>query len=453
MADFFSRSSLIYPLSALIIAILNWLFWVIVAKMIGANELGLASSILSIPILFSGIAMLGFEVSLAKESSKDKSFFGSTLFFEIIVHLSLIPLLLFLFQQTQIESNMVIIGILLLLQAFLILVPRFALLGIFSIKSVMIFDLIGTLGKIISLVILLSLDYGVIGILFSVIIQGVIIVPPLLILSSKKFGFKIKIQSLKLLLRHSIANFPTKVSAIIQYAGIIVILTFLEISNEVIAGITISLMFFRFIGLIPAGFAQIALSSSSIEEKDFSTSSLKIGSALMSPIITLMITVPALILSIYDDEYIKYSNILLVLGIGMIPFILSINIRTMLNNQNLLKKLAILGILESILIVVLVFFFVPIMGEIAVAWSVTIAMIISGILSLQWANTIMKKIFLKGAGAILIGVLVGLITFQIFSNEYIVAVLSFSTTLIFMFIFRNITISEIVFILEKIKSK
>ena len=453
MADFFSRSSLIYPLLALIIAILNWLFWVIVAKMIEANELGLAASILSIPFLFSGIAMLGFEVSLAKKSSKDKSFFGSALFFEIIVHLSLIPFLLFVFQQTQIESNMALIGILLLFQSFLIVVPRFALLGIFSIKFVMIFDLIGTLGKIISLVILLSLDYGVVGILFSVIIQAVIIVPPLLILSLKKFGFKIKIQSLKLLLRHSITNFPTKVSRIIQYVGIIVILTFLEISNEVIAGITISLMFFRFVGLIPGGFAQIALSSSSIEEKDFSTSSLKIGSALMSPIITLMITVPALILSIYDDEYMKYSNILLVLGIGMIPFILSINIRTMLNYQNLLKKLAILGILESILIVVLVFFFVPIMGEIAVAWSVTIAMIISGILSLQWANTVMKKIFLKGAGAILIGVLVGLITFQIFSNEYIVAVLSFSTTLIFMFIFRNITISEIVFILEKIKSK
>ena len=450
---FFSKSSLSFPLISLIVALLNWVFWLIAARLIVAEEIGLASSILSIPILFSTIAMMGIEIPLMRSSSKNKEYFGTALFFELIIHLSLIPLVIISIINIVDDLQFSILAITLLIQGIVIIVSRFSLIGLFSIKSIIIIDFVGAISRILFLILFLEFGFDSLGILLASVFQGFVMLPILLFVCKKNFKIKIKLIALKALIIEGVSNFPATFAVTLRSYGIIPIMVLLGISQESIAGFTIAASIFMFTNLIPSMFATLALPSSTIEEKDLSSSSLKIGIVLSSPIITLIITSPALILGIYNEEYLRFSDMLLILGIGLIPHIVNTNVRTMLNNLVQLKKITILGVIESVIIISSVLVLTSTFGELGPAWAITIAAIVTAVFSLIWASNNIRKIFAKSVIAIISGIFFGLVIFQFLENEILVAGVSVLITIFVMFQLKLITFSEISFILSKFRKK
>lgn len=450
MSIFFSKESMSFPFLTMIIAVLNASFWFIAARLTESTEIGIASGIMSISILLSSAGMLGIEIPLLKNSTKDKSYFGTSLIFEVAVHLSLIPILMILLNQNDYESLWIIFGIVIFLQTLVSTVTRFCLLGTISVKVVMLAHMIGVIARIFSLIIFLNFGFDATGILLATVIQGFIIAPMLFIAGYKKFNFRFRSNTLKIILKEGISNFPTKISAIMRNFGIITMLVLMNISNEIIAGITITFSLFRFVTIISSSLAKIALPSSTIENVDHSYQSMKIGIVISAPIIVLMITIPETILGFYNQYYIEYSSILRILGISLIPFVLIVNVKIMLNIKGAFKEILILGVIESVVIFSVVLIFVPIFNEVSVAYAILMGFIISGLISLALANKNIKRTFLLSTVCISIGIISGLVANIVVENNGFTAVLSIIGTLLSMFLLKLTSISEISWIVNLI---
>ena len=165
MSSFLTRSNLSFPILSLLVAILAWLFWVIAARTATSEDIGLAASILSISSVFSALAMIGIEYPLLKNSVRSKSYFGSAMIFEIIIHLSIIPLLIL--ALGDFSDWLIFLAIIIMIQGLFSTIPRFCLLGTLATKQVIILDLVGAIVRIILLIMFLTLNFGANGILLA----------------------------------------------------------------------------------------------------------------------------------------------------------------------------------------------------------------------------------------------------------------------------------------------
>ena len=449
MSSFLTRSNLSFPILSLLVAILAWLFWVIAARTAPSEDIGLAASILSISTVFSALAMIGIEYPLLKNSSRSKSYFGSAIIIEFIIHLSIIPILIL--SLGDFSDWLIFLAIIIMIQGLFSTIPRFCLLGTLATKQVIIFDLLGAAIRIILLIMFLTLNFGANGILLAFIVQSIIVIPFLFHLSVKKFGLKIQKQILFSMLKEGFANFPTKISGVLQFYGIIMILIFLGFSFEDIAGITLAFTFFRFILFIPGGFAILAIPASSLEGKDLSSTSVKIGMAVAAPLIVLTILIPELILSVYESQYVKFSEILYLLGFALIPAILTINVRTFLNNTSKYKQLSVLGIIEGTIIVLVLVFFAEILGNVVVSYSILSAFIVSGIMAFIFATNSIRRIFLLCSLSIILGIIGGYLVNQVIPNDYIIGTVGITITIISLFLLRVITRKDLLYLIDKFK--
>jgi O-antigen/teichoic acid export membrane protein len=437
----------------MIFALLNAVFWIIAVKFIEADDIGLASAAFSVPVLFTSIAVLSIEYPILKYISKDNSFFGSALVFEIIIHLLLIPILWITFQKITNDSWLFIFAIVIMFCMPIRVITGFSLMGSFSVKPVMLIDIISAGLKISLLIAVAIFQLGSFGIMLALTGQFIFSALVLSIISFKKFGLYMKIKSLKIILYEGISNFPTKIAAVLQYFGSISILALFLIPQEDIAGFTVSYGFIVFISAIPSGLALLAIPSSVEQNKDMSTQSMKWSMILAIPIITVLITSPDLILRIYNDEYIKYDTLLIILAVSIIPFILKTNIITMLNNQNSLKKITILGIIESGIFLAVIISAIPIVGVIGSAWAVTIASFSAAILSLYWANKEIRKIFFISIPILVLGIVSGYTMEYFTNNSFAVLLTGFATSILSLFVFKLVRVSEIIAIIDQIKTR
>jgi len=452
LTSYFLKAGIGYSISTIIAAIANASFWLLAVKFAEPSDVGLASSAFSMPVLLSTIAALSFEYPIIKYISKDKSFFGSILFFEIVIHLLLIPILLLSIQQITDNFLVVVFAVIVLLSFPLQQISSVALMGSFLIKPVNIMNVVGAVLKIIILIVFSSFHLGSLGILLALSSQFFIIGTVLLIIAFKKFGFEFKISTLKTAFLEGISNYPTKLTGVFQYFGSISILTLFAVPFEDIAGFTLSYGFLVLITAIPAGFSLLSISSLT-KEKESSAVSMTWGMAIAIPIITIMFTSSDWILSIYKDIYSKYAGLLVILAISIIPLILKTNVITMLNNQGALKKIVLLGIIESVIFLSAIVFLVPSIGAIGGAWAVAISSISAAILSLYWVNNTIRRIFFTSILIVAVGVASGLLVQQIIDNRLIVTLVGFGTSTASMFLFRLIRFSEILFIINQIKSR
>ena len=437
----------------MVFAILNALFWLIAVRFTDLNEIGLTSSAFSLATLFTSVAILSIEYPLLKYISNDKSYFGSILVFEIIIHLLLIPILWIAFQRITDDIPIFVLTIIIMVCNPIQIISGVALMGSLSIRPIVIIEIISGIVKISILMLVLHFQLGTIGLMMALACQFIILALVLSIIALKKFGLKIKIKSLKITLLEGISNFPTKFSTVLQYFGTISILALFLIPQEDIAGFTIAYGFIVFISVIPARLALLAIPSSIEQKRDLSASSATWSMALAIPIITVMFISPNLVLSIYTDSYTKYDVLLAILTISVIPFILKTNVVAKLNNDDSLRKITLLGTVEMSIFLISIMILIPSMGVIGSAWAIAIASISTGILSLYFATNIMRKIFFISVLTLITGVVTGILAGQIIDNRFVVTVIAFGISTGSLFVFKLIRFSDVLLILDQIRNK
>jgi O-antigen/teichoic acid export membrane protein len=190
----FMQSSLFLFLDLIVVAISSWLYWLVISKLVAPSDVGQSTTIYSLVFLTSSLIGLGLEYPLLKRVISQRSkIFGSALFIEFTITMAAIPLVIYALNDFQHESLQAysIVAIVMLISVSLGFVARYTLLGIPESRTVLVIDTISSIAKFAFGYFLVSLGFGVLGVLLSFMIQALIATCIALYLTIKKLGFSI----------------------------------------------------------------------------------------------------------------------------------------------------------------------------------------------------------------------------------------------------------------------
>jgi O-antigen/teichoic acid export membrane protein len=266
-------------------------------------------------------------------------------------------------------------------------VARFTLLGVFDAKKVLVIDMIGLSMKFLVGYILVSMQYGALGILFAFLSEFLLIAVAYLVIARKTFAFSMgRISFFKDVLRDSVVNAPSKWSNMIIINLSVVLLASIGINQGDIGIFYITLMISIVIGSFASSMAFMVIPAFSESKKDFSSDSLRISLSIITPVITVMLVAPEQVLSLINSNYEVGAPLLLVLAIGTLPFSITVNTIARLNNLKKSKKLIFVGILQLSTFLISFFLLAPSLGSLGAAFAILLAFIASATVSLIWSG-------------------------------------------------------------------
>jgi O-antigen/teichoic acid export membrane protein len=461
----FTGQGVLLFVDVLLISATNWIFWVIISKLIPASEIGQASVIYSLVLLFSTLSQLGLEYPLLKKSiSHSSSILVSSLAIEGIITIILIPVLYYVGSIDAYHSSassFVWISIALLVFMALGFVTRFALLGISDARNVLMRDIIGTASKFVLGLGLVSIGFGALGILLSFLLYNIIITILGLTLVLKKFRITkyadIQWQSDTFLhlLREALVNTPAKFSrfGMLILSLSIVLLGVFGISDAEIGIFYMTTMISIVFGSLASSISYSVIPASSLSKSDLSDASLRIGLGLTSPLISALAVVPAYILSMLGPEYTSGGSALFILSVGILPSTIVMNSISKFNNSNESRKIIVIGCIQFAAFLISFMIFVPLYGIFGAAVSIFVAYLTSSIPSLIWSNSHARRYVVNSTIATFAGILLGYAILWAASTIHPVMAIFASVTLttIVTFLFKSTTPQEIKEILKSIR--
>jgi O-antigen/teichoic acid export membrane protein len=461
----FTGQGVLLFVDGLLISATNWIFWLIISKFVSASEIGQASVIYSSVLLFSTLSQLGLEYPLLKKSvSHGSSILVSSLAIEAIITIILIPVFYYVASTDAYHSSassFVWISIGLLVFMSLGFVTRFALLGISDVRSIVIRDIIGTASKFILGVGLVSIGLGALGILLSFLSYNLVITVTGLTLVVKKFGITkyADIQwhsnTFLQLVREALVNAPAKFSrfGMLILSMTVVLLGVFGFSDAEIGIFYMTAMISIVIGGLASNISYAVIPASSLAKSDLTSSSLRIGLSLTTPLITALSVAPAYILSILGPQYTPGGSALFFLSVGTLPSIIVINSISKFNNSNESRKIIVIGCIQFAAFLISFMIFVPLYGISGAAVSIFVAYLTSSIPSLIWSNGEVRRYVVNSTIASFAGILLGYaILWGASSIHPIMAILaSVSLTTITTLMLKNTTPQEIREILKSMR--
>jgi O-antigen/teichoic acid export membrane protein len=459
----FTGQGVLLFVDQILISATNWIFWLIVSKLIPPSEIGQASVVYSLVLLFSTLSQLGLEYPLLKKSvSHTSSILVSSLAIEAIITIILIPVLYYVGSTDAYHSSassFVWISIGLLVFMSLGFVTRFALLGISDARNILMRDIIGTASKFIVGLGLISIGLGALGILLSFLFYTLVITIATLPLILRKFHIT-KYSDIKLhsdtflqVFREALVNTPAKFSRFVILSLSVVLLGVFGINDGEIGIFYMATMISIVIGSLASSISYAVIPASSAAKSDLTDGSLRIGLSLTSPLISLLAVVPAYILSMLGPEYTSGGSALFILSIGILPSIIVMNSISKFNNSNESRKIIVIGCIQFVAFLIPFMILVPYYGIIGAAVSIFVAYLTSSIPSLIWSTGPVRRYVLNSTVATFAGILVGYaILWGASTIHPIVAIFaSVSLTTVATLLFKNTTPQEIKEILKSIR--
>ena len=73
----------------------NWIYWLIISKMVLTSEVGQATTIVSLVLLGTSIAQMGLQYPLLKSAHSQPKIIGTTLVIELLLVIILVPVVFF----------------------------------------------------------------------------------------------------------------------------------------------------------------------------------------------------------------------------------------------------------------------------------------------------------------------------------------------------------------------
>jgi O-antigen/teichoic acid export membrane protein len=440
-------------LDQLLVAVGGWLYWLIIVSKITSYEVGQATAVYSLVVLVSTLTQLGFEYPLLKRSSTQRcQILITVLVIELIITLASVPVVYYVINNLFPESlqglfrfTWIAIGILIL--SSLGFVSRFALLAVPDVKSVLIIDVTATGIKFVAGYILVSMGFGALGMLFSFLLQILLITCATLVVARRRtFGFKLgNMKYIREIIRDGLVNTPSKFSRIFILSLSVVLLTSFGISSSEIGIFYVALMIsiVATCGLA-SSMAYMVIPASAISRSDLSSSSMKISVSLTAPLVAALIGSPKFILSIIGTQYISAETILLVLSICILPSSITMNAISKFNNLDNPRKLISIGSIEILTFLMSFFLLVPRYGTLGAAFSILIAFVSSSALSLIWSERASIRYIATSAISIIAGVISGYVIGLIVVVYPIeIFITSIGVTLIVIFALKNTSPNEI----------
>ena len=249
-------------------------------------------------------------------------------------------------------------------------VSRFSLLGMQKAKIVILIMILGNVTKFMVAIYFAYSGFGTSAILISFIAFFIIVDVLYLITVRKKIGFGLgNLTTVKEIIKSSLVNAPGKLSRITASRLTVILLPIYGILDSEIGTFYIALMISIVAASFSSSLAFMVIPSSSTKNKDLSTDSLRIGLGFTSPLIAVLIVAPGTILGLIGPAYTKADDILLVFSIGILPYIIISNTISKFNNLNKSKKLALIGSIQIISLIIGILVLIPTFGIIVAAYA------------------------------------------------------------------------------------
>jgi O-antigen/teichoic acid export membrane protein len=316
-------------------------------------------------------------------------------------------------------------------------------------RKVLITDTAGISIKFVTGYALTSLGYGASGILIAYLLDVLFISAVYFLIIIRRFSIRPgSFSYVKTFLKDALVNTPSKYSGHIIFNLSIVLMASFGIASSDVGLFYIALVISVFIGSFASSMAFMVIPASSSSNQDLSSESLRLSTSLISPVVVVMLTGPNLVLSLIGSQYVVAAPLLFILAMGIMPFAISINIISKLNNLNRHKNLLILGLLQLGLFIIFFFLLVPLYGTMGAAYSILISLIGSSLLATKW----LEKSSLRHIGVCCLSIIISVLTGYMFNwlvGDYImhstIIALSISVAICFVviLIFKNTSTVEI----------
>jgi O-antigen/teichoic acid export membrane protein len=448
----FVASGLLFSLDQMLVALGNWIYWLIIFKFTSTVEVGEATTVYSVVLFISILTQLGLEYPLLKKSSiQGSQILGTTLLIEIAMSLLSIPVVIFLIDNIFHESlqELIWIAAIMIIGISLNFVSRFSLLGFSDARSVLTIDILSIALKLIIGYSLVSMGYGAFGILFSFLLQYLFLaICGFFIIIRRRSIIKFKpgnIKYFKETISDGLVNAPSKFSRLLIVSLTVVLLASFGINSSEIGTFYVALMITIVAASLSSSFSFMVIPASAEAKTDLSSGSFRIGLSLIVPFIVVLIVAPQFILSIIGTQYISAEKILLILSIGVFPSAIVINAISKLNNLNRPKKIVSIGSIQISIFLVSFVFLVPLYGTLGAACSILISFAIASIPSLIWSGRLVMRYVANSCAAIIASTIVGYVIISINVAYTPAAILaSFCIALIIVLILKNISTTEII---------
>jgi O-antigen/teichoic acid export membrane protein len=437
-------------IDSVLLAFVNWIYWLVISKFALASEVGQATTVYSLVVLISILIQLGLEYPLLKHSHTQGSrILGTSLGIELILSIATLPLLLYTINTYfhQPAQSIIWLAIGMLFFSSVSFVTRYILLGISDVKSLVYIDLAGVCLKFVVGYTLVLTGFGVFGILVSFLLYFALVGCATLIILLKKFGFVLDRSEIKLakeITKSGLVNTPFKLSKVVIISLSVILLTPFGINNSDIGIFYITLMISIVAGSLASSIAFMVIPASTKIGRDLASPSLRIALGLTAPIISTLIVAPKFVLSIIGTQYISGDTVLLLLAIGILPFAVTFNAISGFNNNGQHRKIIVIGCIEFFTFLIGFFFLVPYLGIIGAAFSVMLAFLAASIPSIIWLGSAITRYVANPCVAIIIGIMAGFILGSISGMHPVVQIIAaFLVTSILVIALKTITLPEI----------
>ena len=442
----------------LLIAISGWAYWLVISKFATTSEIGHATAVYSLVLMITNITQLGLEYPLLRKShSHRSSILGTIIVLEMAITAASIPFVLYtvngLYGESLQDFSWLTVGILALTSLFF--VSRFALLGISDAKSVLIFDLIGTIVKFAAGYVLVSSGWGTLGILVSFLLHGILIASGTMLIAKRSFRFKIgDMNFIKGILKDGLVNAPSKLSRVFILSLSIVLLAFFGVSSSETGVFYIAVMISVAAGGFASSIAFMAIPVSSSSNTDLSSGSMRLGLSFSAPIVAALVAAPGAILSIIGQEYVAQETVLLILSLGILPSAIAANAISKFNNLEKSKELILIGFVQLAAFFVSFYALVPQYGIVGAAYAMTIAFVCSAIPSTIFSGKRTVRYIAVSLIAIVAAWAGGYLTSAILGMHPSVSVIvAVAISFAIIFKLKNTSVGEIRSIIQTITKK
>jgi O-antigen/teichoic acid export membrane protein len=436
-------------LDQILVAITNWLYWLVISRFTITSEIGQATSVYSLVLLMSTLAQVGLEYPLLKKSSLHRSqILGAALTIELILLPGLITALVLL-EHTNVYhaslSELLWIAVILLALSPISFIARFALLGISNARTVLIFDVVATSSKFLAAYILLSMGFGAFGILFSFVIASLVAAVGMLAIVRWRLPVKLVRDKKYILevLKEGLSNAPSKLSRILITTLSVILLASFGVSDSDIGIFYIAMMLSVVGGSLASSMSFTVIPASTESKLDLSSGSLRLGLSLTAPIVAAFLVAPKGILGIIGPEYASAHTVLLVLSIGILPTVVAMNAISKFNNLGHGIKIIVIGIIQAAGFLISFFILVPRYGDLGSAYSILISSTASAVFAVLLFERAERRYIANSVIAVIIGSLIGYGINFMFQYSLLTIILSVIATSVVLLILRNTSVSEL----------
>ncbi len=435
-------------LSSLTVAVIGFVFWLIITRIVGAKSIGVASSIISSSTIAITVISAGLNIAVIREIAAK----GTTALKASIVVSSLLAFLAGVISIPLVRilgyGNFSLIAFVLALTSLISIPLLSALIGLEMFKDYFIVISGASLAKIVVGVLLALLGFKMLAPLlgyamYPIIAGGIALLILLKITSGLSVSNGKLYSEIKDLVKLSLSNYPYVFSGQILSMLSVYFFAFFTRSAVNTGTFYISLMITLSIAAIPVSILNAALPIGTRRNADPFGEGFRLGLGLATPLIVLAIAVPDYILKLINTELIGGAETLRVLLLSIGPLSALGAIINKLNKEKRVKELSTIGVLRLAVLM----FLLPLLIKYESMLGAALSFLLANFITLIWAFRYESLLFKNFIGLWSTQIIAYLISVFL-ASEILSSIISLFISLILLETIGLFTFNDLTFTLK-----